>query len=263
MEPPPECDDGDVRVVAAIDKFRGTATAADAAAAVCRGAAQGRLGVRRASHGRWRRGHARRAGRSEPPHHGDGSTRRRGRRRVAAGAPHGGDRDGACVGVGTRRRRGGQRSDCGVDPRHGRAHRGGARGGSESSDRRCRWLRDDRRRARGAPCDLPAGASSGRRDVGRLRRAHEVRRCGRGVRAAEGRDARAGRAAAPAARAARADLHRGLRRRRPGDREQWRRGRARGGLAAIGAQPRLRVRSRRERDRAARRDRGGGPRHHR
>ena len=39
MEPPPECDDGDVRVVAAIDKFRGTATAADAAAAVCRGAA--------------------------------------------------------------------------------------------------------------------------------------------------------------------------------------------------------------------------------
>ena len=40
MEPPPECDDGDVRVVAAIDKFRGTATAADAAAAVCRGAAK-------------------------------------------------------------------------------------------------------------------------------------------------------------------------------------------------------------------------------
>ncbi len=39
MQGPPECDHGDVRVVAAIDKFRGTATAADAAAAICRGAA--------------------------------------------------------------------------------------------------------------------------------------------------------------------------------------------------------------------------------
>ncbi len=119
-----------VHVLAAPDKFRGTATASEVAGAIARrGAAQG-LDVHRAAHGRWWGGHARRARRPDRPSTVSGPLgRRQSRHGMAAVARRGGRRDGARV-----RSRGwlAARRATTRSPRrrtgHGRAHRRGGRG---------------------------------------------------------------------------------------------------------------------------------------
>ena len=180
MQPPPECDDGDVRVVAAIDKFRGTATAADAgrgrrAAARPTPAgsatrvpmADGGEGTLDALGGANRRttvmGSARRPVDAEwrltrrtaviEMARASGSGARRAARRATtpmAASTHGtGELIAAALEAGA------SRVIVGV-------------GGSATTDGGLGALASD----------LPAGAASGRRDVGRLRRAHPVRRRG-------------------------------------------------------------------------------------
>ena len=207
---------GGVRVVAAIDKFRGTATAAEAAAAVCRGC---------------RDAPAPSAMRVPMADGGEGTLDALGganRRTTVMGplgdqvdaewrltTPHRGDRDGARV-----RALRSSGAPEGNDPIAASTHgtgeliaaalEAGANriivgvGGSATTDGGLGALR----------AMFPPARLRGRRDVGRLRRAHAVRRCRCRVRPAEGRDSRAGRAAAPSSRAPRADLPRGLRRRR-------------------------------------------------
>ena len=97
--------------------------------------------------------------------------------------------------------------------------------GPTGADRRGR-LGHDRRRPRCAAGPLPGGSLPRRRAAGRHRRPHDVRRCRRGVRPAEGRDARTGRTAPTPPRAAGRHVRRRLRRRRARPRGFGRRRRA-------------------------------------
>ena len=96
-----------------------------------------------------------------------------------------------------------------------------------------------RRRARRAAGPSPARPPQGHRPHRRLRRAHGLRRCGDGVRPAEGRHRRPGRAAAAPPRAPGPGVPRRARRRRAALEGAGAAGGLAGGLAAAGA--RLRV----------------------
>ena len=179
---------GAVRVVAAPDKFRGTASAAEVAAAD-RGRRPGaRLGLRRGAGGRRRRGHARRARRPEPHDGRHRSARRPRRGRVAprrataviemarasglllVGGAEGNDPIGA------------------VDPRHRRAdrRRRSTPAPAASSSASAARPPPTAASARCGPCTRPS-ASAGVELDRRLRRDDPLRRRRRRLRAAEGR----------------------------------------------------------------------------
>ena len=136
------------------DKFRGSLTAREAAAAMCRGVrARGLRGAAAAARRR-RRGNARRDPRLARGHAALDAGDRAGRRRRRGGMGgarrrHGDRRDGTRERPRARRA---QRPAGGDDVRHRRADRRRDRPRLPPGDRRRRRLGDDRRRARSARC---------------------------------------------------------------------------------------------------------------
>ena len=225
-------------VVAAPDKFRGTATAAQVAAAVGPRRRAGRMDLRPGAGGRRRRGHARGPRRDGPPHHRHRTPGRPGHGRVAdAGGRHGGGRDGPGLGARPGRRAGGQRPAAGVDPGHRRADRGRPRRRRHPGHRRRGRVGHHRRRPGRPHRPQPQAPAAGGGRGGRgLRRHHPLRRRGRGLRAPEGRHPGPGRPAPPPPRTAGRGLRPRLRRRRPrACRARGAAGGLAGGLAAAGA----------------------------
>ena len=259
--PPAWAHDGRVRVVAAPDKFRGTATAA--ARSPRRSATRRRAAgwdVRRGADGRRRRGHPRGARRAEPARpRSPGRSARRSRRRGGSTAAR---RSSRWPG-----RRG---SSWSAAPR---ATTRSPRRPPAPGELIVEALDDGARRVivglgGSATTDGGLAALRALHPLGRLKGVELVVACDAAcrfldaaavVRAAEGRHARPGRAAAAPARAAGPGVPRGARRRRarrsPGAGAA---GGLAGGLAAVGARAGERLRPRRRRARP-RRARSRGP----
>ena len=176
--------DGGVHVVAAPDKFRGTATAAEVRRGHRPRRRGGRPHVRPLPDGRRRRGHARGARRRQPHDARHRSAGRSGRGRLAARPAARRHRDGR--GLGARRWPAGPRATtrsrprppapASSSPRRSRPGPGGcssASAGSATTDGGLGALR-------GA---VPAAAAAGDRADRGLRRAHRLRRRGRALRA--------------------------------------------------------------------------------
>ena len=188
-----ECgQDGGMHVVAAPDKFRGTATAAEVAEAIGRAVEAAGHTCDRCPMADGGEGTLDGAGRRQSPQHGHRAARRTGRGRLAARSAPRRHRDGRGVGARAGRRTRGQRSG----GRHHHGHRGADRRGHRdrgpSGARRRRRLGHHRRGAGGAARPVPVAAAAGHRAGRGLRRADAVRRRGRALRSPEGRHRGAG-----------------------------------------------------------------------